>query len=54
MVCVRQVTVGGRKQPLVVHTDNSNAMFRATLESYLEELGVLRSLCRTKVYNDKR
>jgi len=39
----------GRKQPLVHHADNVNAMRAATLESRLEELGVLRSFSRPRV-----
>ena len=42
----------GRGQPLVLHADNGTAMRAATLESRLEELGVLRSFCRPRVSND--
>jgi putative transposase len=44
----------GRKQPLILHADNcnGNAMGTATLESRLEELGVLRSFSRPRVSND--
>jgi putative transposase len=46
----------GRQQsehrPLIFHTDNGNAMRPATLESRLEELGVLRSFSRPRVSND--
>jgi transposase InsO family protein len=42
----------GRKQPLVHHADNVNAMRATTLESRLEELGVLRSFSRPRVSND--
>ena len=38
----------GRRQPLILHTDNGNAMRAGTLGSRLEELGVLRSLSRPK------
>jgi transposase InsO family protein len=38
--------------PLVLHADNGNAMRAATLESRLEELGVLRSFSRPRVSND--
>jgi transposase InsO family protein len=41
----------GRKQPLVHHVDNGNAMRAATLESHLDELGVLRSFSRSRVSN---
>ena len=46
---------GGRQshqQPLILHADNGNAMRAATLESRLEELGVLRSFSRPRVSND--
>ena len=42
----------GRRQPLILHADNGNAMRAATLESRLEELGVLRSFSRPRVSND--
>ena len=50
--CLRERISKGRKQPLVLHTDNGNAMRAATLESRLEELGVLRSFSRPRVSND--
>jgi len=37
---------------LVLHADNGNAMRAATLESRLEELGILRSFSRPRVSND--
>jgi hypothetical protein len=37
---------------LILHADNGNAMRAATLESRLEELGVLRSFSRPRVSND--
>ena len=37
---------------MILHTDNGNAMHAATLESRLEELGVLRSFSRPRVSND--
>jgi transposase InsO family protein len=40
------------QQPLILHADNGNAMRAATLESRLEELGVLRSFSRPRVSND--
>jgi len=43
----------GRKQPLILHADNGNAMPASTLESQLEELGVLRSFLRPRVSNGK-
>jgi transposase InsO family protein len=42
----------GHQQPLILHADNGNAMRAATLESRLEELGVLRSFSRPRVSND--
>ena len=41
-----------QQQPLILHADNGNAMRAATLESRLEELGVLRSFSRPRVSND--
>jgi transposase InsO family protein len=38
--------------PLILHADNGNAMRTATLESRLEELGVLRSFSRPRFSND--
>jgi len=38
--------------PLILHADNGTAMRAATLESRLEELGVLRSFSRPRVSND--
>ncbi len=45
--CLRERFSKGRRQPLILHADNGNAMRAATLESRLEELGVLRSCSRT-------
>ena len=50
--CLRERISKGRKQPLLLHADNGNAMRAATLESRLEELGVLRSFSRPRVSND--
>jgi putative transposase len=50
--CIRERISKGRKHPLVLHADNGNAMRAATLESRLEELGVLRSFSRPRVSND--
>lgn len=41
-----------QQPPLILHADNGNAMRAATLESRLEELGVLRSFSRPRVSND--
>ena len=50
--CLRERISKGRPRPLILHADNSNAMRAATLESRLEELGVLRSFSRPRVSND--
>lgn len=50
--CLRERISKRRKQPLILHADNGNAMRAATLESWLEELGVLRSFSRPRVSND--
>ena len=50
--CLRERISKSRRQPLVLHADNGNAMRAATLESRLEELGVLRSFSRPRVSND--
>ncbi len=50
--CIRERISKGRRQPLVLHADNGNAMRAATLEARLEELGVLRSFSRPRVSND--
>ncbi len=50
--CLRERISKGRRQPLILHDDTGNAMRAATLESRLEELGVLRSFSRPRVSND--
>jgi putative transposase len=50
--CIRERISKGRKQPLILHADNGNAMRAATRESRLEELGVLRSFSRPRVSNE--
>jgi transposase InsO family protein len=50
--CLKERISRGRKQPLILHVDNGNAMRSATLKSRLEELGVLRSFSRPRVSND--
>jgi putative transposase len=50
--CLRERISKGRKQPLIHPAGNGNAMRAATLESRLEELGVLRSFSRPRVSND--
>ena len=41
-----------RKQPLILHADNGNAMLVATLETRVEELGMLRSFSKPRASND--
>ena len=41
-----------QQPPLILHADNGNAMRGATLKSRLEEMGVLRSFSRPRVFND--
>jgi transposase InsO family protein len=50
--CLRERISKGRPSPLILHADNGNAMRAATLESRLEELGVLRCFFRPRVRND--
>ncbi len=50
--CIRERISKGRKQPLILHADNGNAIEAATLEARLEELGVLRSFSQPRVSND--
>ncbi len=50
--CIRERISKGRKQPLIMHADNANAMRATTLEARLEELGVLRTFSRPRVSND--
>jgi transposase InsO family protein len=50
--CLRERISRGRRQPLILHADNGNAMRAATLGARLEELGVLRSFSRPRVSND--
>ena len=50
--CLRERISKGCRQPLVLHSDNGNAMRTAMLEARLEELGVLRSFSRLRVSND--
>ena len=50
--CLRERIGKGRNQPLVLHTDNGNAMRAATLKSRLLELGVLRSFSRPRITSD--
>lgn len=51
-ICLRERISKGRRQPLILHADNGNAMRVARLESRLEELGLLRSFSRPRVSND--
>ena len=50
--CLKERISKRRRQPLILHADNGNAMRATTLESRLEELGVLRSFSRPRVSND--
>jgi len=50
--CLRERISKRRRQPLILHADNGNAMRAATLEVRLEGLGVLRSFSRPRVSND--
>ena len=50
--CLRERISKGCQQLLTLHADNGNAMRAATLESRLEELGVLRSFSWPRVSND--
>lgn len=49
--CLRGRISRGRKQPLILYSDNSKAMRAATFESRLQGLGVLRSFSRPRVSN---
>ncbi len=51
--CLRERISRGRKQPLILHADNGNAMRAARLESRQEELGMLRSFSKLRVSNEK-
>jgi putative transposase len=42
----------GRSKPLILHPDHADPMRAATLESCLEELGVLRWISWPRVSND--
>jgi len=50
--CLRERISKRRHQALILHSNNGNTMRTATLESRLEELGVLRSFSRPRVSND--
>ena len=50
--CLRERIGKRRKQQLILHADNGNAMRAATLEVCLEVLGVLRSFSKPRVSND--
>jgi putative transposase len=50
--CLRERISKGRPHPLILHAETGNAMRAATMESRLEELGVLRSFSRPRVSND--
>ena len=42
----------GRRQPLILYVDNGNAMRAVTLETRLEELGVIRFFSMPRVMKD--
>mgnify|MGYP006274708633 FL=1 len=50
--CLRERISKRRQRQLILHADNGGAMRSATLETRLEELGVLRSFSRPRVSND--
>ncbi len=50
--CIRERISKGRKQPLILHANNGNAMRAATLEAQLEDLGVLRTFSPPRVSSD--
>jgi transposase InsO family protein len=50
--CIRERISKGRKQPLILHAENGNAMRAATLEARLEELRILRSFSRPRMSDD--
>jgi len=50
--CLKERISKRRRQSLILHSDNGNAMRASTLESRLEGLGVLRSFSRPRVSND--
>ena len=49
--CLRERITNARPYPLILHTDNCNAMLSATMESSMEELGIFRSFSRPIVGN---
>ena len=50
--CLRERISKGRRQLLILHADNGNVMRAVTLESRLEELGVLRPFSKPRVSNE--
>jgi len=50
--CLRDRISKRRQRRLILHADNGSAMRAATLEVWLEEMGVLRSFSRPRVSND--
>ena len=53
-VCVSERISRVRKQPLILHADNGNAIRAATLDSRLEELGILTYFSRPRASNDNQ
>jgi putative transposase len=50
--CLRERISKRRRQALILHADNGNAMRVVTMESRLGELGVLRAFSRPRLSND--
>ena len=50
--CLRERLTKSRSQPLILHSDNGNAMRAATLESRLAELGVLLRSSNDSPYSE--
>jgi transposase InsO family protein len=51
--CLRERISKGCRQSLILHSDNGTAMRAATLDSRLDEIGLLMSLERPRDENDK-
>jgi transposase InsO family protein len=50
--CLRERISRSRRQLLILHAHNGNALRAATLDARLEELGVIMSFSRPRVTND--
>ena len=51
--CLRERIRSGRKQSLIVHTENARAMRPATIDCWLVELGVRRPCSRRRLSHYK-